>query len=193
MHLWASSRCTHGELTFCLPADRDEAYELLNAKVPPHVKYDLHVLLVEHGKAGGAAALRLPWAADLAAPPAGPATCSVGSWPCMRIGSGTYCRSVSHSGPSNGARPPGVAPEPVCCLQCCHRCAANGRPRKQPPPGPCPLEPAALAAAAAAAASAGLPGAVETYSAARAAAAAGGLDLDVASGDTSDQQPALPS
>jgi len=29
---------------------REEAYELLNAAVPPHLKYDLHVLLVLHGK-----------------------------------------------------------------------------------------------------------------------------------------------
>lgn len=31
-------------------AGRDDAYDHLNLKVPNHLKYDLHVLLVEHGK-----------------------------------------------------------------------------------------------------------------------------------------------
>jgi len=31
-------------------ADREQTYEYLNAKIPDEIKYDLHVLLVEHGK-----------------------------------------------------------------------------------------------------------------------------------------------
>ena len=31
-------------------ADRDATYDHLNAIVPPEIKYELHVLLVQHGK-----------------------------------------------------------------------------------------------------------------------------------------------
>ena len=31
-------------------ADRDGTYEHLNRRVPPEIKYELHVLLVRHGK-----------------------------------------------------------------------------------------------------------------------------------------------
>lgn len=33
-------------------ATRDTAYEHLNRRVPDECKFDLHVLLVEHGKVG---------------------------------------------------------------------------------------------------------------------------------------------